>query len=40
MLYIRKKREKTMEQRKEAIICLEGLGKAIPDNERNSDRVR
>ena len=28
MLYIRKKRgEKTMEQRKEAIICLEGLGK-------------
>lgn len=28
MLYIRKKRgEKTMEQRKETIICLEGLGK-------------
>ena len=28
MLYIRKKGgEKTMEQRKEAIICLEGLGK-------------
>ena len=28
MLYIRKKRgEKTMEQRKKAIICLEGLGK-------------